>query len=451
MNDEMIRIHVENFKSLKDFTIDFRKFNVLIGSNGSGKTNVLELFKFANLCIDPDRIPAYPFRSWSGFKNIIWSGDMDRVINLQVNYSIAKYNFSYKVTVGDTGGGTPEFLNEELNISNYLHILRDMTSLKYEFDLNFLDTIKDTLSRTPVASSKYLLDSLTPSWTEEINRSSTILQKIQKLQIRPIEGYWRSSLVSNQSLLNSKPHDYNMKDIGLAIKYSEKEDKLIVIPSIKIGDDDDGKKFIHKHAVDFLVGHRPAILLRQLNYTAIRKSRSVEDSNELGEDGVGLIGRLFYWFNRDSQLPERFIFALERLFPGWQIRFDISGDARILLNVYDGDMILSPSSIPDGFYKMLAILAAVEMEPKFLLIDELDTSLHAEIIDYVLSELRTCESHVIITTHSPLVIDAVKLEDVVMLERTRSGTKCKRIENTDTMQKELRDQGLTLSERWIYG
>ena len=438
MNDKVIRIHVENFKSLKDFTIDLKKFNVLIGSNGSGKTNVLELFKFANLCIDPDKIPAYPFRPWSGFKNMVWSGDTDQAIHLQVRYSVDEYDFNYKITVGDSGGGVPEFLNEELNISNYLHVLRDVQSIKYEFDLKFWSIIAFNHKSFPTKQS----------WTEEISRSNTIPQIIQKLQIRPIKNLTSSWI--HTSTDKSNPSDHNINDVGIAIKYFEKDDERIVIPSIKIGEDND-KKFIHKHAVDFLAGNRPIILLRQLNYAAIREPRSVEDSDELGEDAVGLIGKLFYWFNKNGQLPERFMFAVERLFPGWQIRFDMSGDGRILLNVYDGNMILPPSSIPNGFYKLLAILAAVEMEPKFILIDELDASLHAEIIDYVLSELNTCESHVIITTHSPLVIDAVKLEDVVMFERTESGTKCKRIKNIDMMQNELRDQGLTLSERWIYG
>ena len=47
MEDEPISIHVENFKSLHE-DMECRKFNVLIGVN-DGKTNVLEVFKFANL------------------------------------------------------------------------------------------------------------------------------------------------------------------------------------------------------------------------------------------------------------------------------------------------------------------------------------------------------------------------------------------------------------------
>ena len=145
MNESLVRIHAENFKSLKDFTIECKKFNVLIGPNGSGKTNVLELFKFANLCIDPVRIPAYPFRSWSGFNNIVWSHNTDLPIRLQVNYRVEKHNIEYKMTV-DGASSMLEFLDEELSISNYIHVLRNYKSVKYRLDTKFLAMIKSELS-----------------------------------------------------------------------------------------------------------------------------------------------------------------------------------------------------------------------------------------------------------------------------------------------------------------
>lgn len=36
------QIRMQNYKSLADLTLDLGRINVLIGENGSGKTNVLE-------------------------------------------------------------------------------------------------------------------------------------------------------------------------------------------------------------------------------------------------------------------------------------------------------------------------------------------------------------------------------------------------------------------------
>ena len=129
----------------------------------------------------------------------------------------------------------------------------------------------------------------------------------------------------------------------------------------------------------------------------------------------------------------------------------MTDDGRILLNVHDGNTILHPSSIPDGFYKLLAILAAVQMGPKFLLIDEIEASLHAKMIDYVIDELIDCDSNVVITTHSPAVIDAVRLEDLILLERTNARTAARRVDSPERLREKLNDLGVTASEGWLYG
>ena len=42
MTETITKIKADNIKSLKDFEMTLGKFNVLIGPNGSGKTNILE-------------------------------------------------------------------------------------------------------------------------------------------------------------------------------------------------------------------------------------------------------------------------------------------------------------------------------------------------------------------------------------------------------------------------
>jgi AAA15 family ATPase/GTPase len=39
-------VTIKNFKSVQDLTLPLSRFNVLIGSNGSGKSNILEAIAF---------------------------------------------------------------------------------------------------------------------------------------------------------------------------------------------------------------------------------------------------------------------------------------------------------------------------------------------------------------------------------------------------------------------
>ena len=43
------KIHIKNFKSIVDLKLDLGRFNVIIGSNGSGKTNILEAITLASI------------------------------------------------------------------------------------------------------------------------------------------------------------------------------------------------------------------------------------------------------------------------------------------------------------------------------------------------------------------------------------------------------------------
>ncbi len=46
-------IHINNFKSIKDLTIELSRFNILVGANGSGKSNILEAITFGGAaCAD---------------------------------------------------------------------------------------------------------------------------------------------------------------------------------------------------------------------------------------------------------------------------------------------------------------------------------------------------------------------------------------------------------------
>lgn len=44
----MDRICIKGYKSFKELDINLNKINVLIGSNGSGKSNFLSFFEFLN-------------------------------------------------------------------------------------------------------------------------------------------------------------------------------------------------------------------------------------------------------------------------------------------------------------------------------------------------------------------------------------------------------------------
>ena len=444
---EPTEISVKNFKSLRDFRTTLDGFNVLIGPNGSGKTNVLELFKFANLCIDPLRVPAYPFAAWSGFGNIVWRHDEGLPISIQASHTVAGHRVEYVAELAGSSGKL-EYLGEKLFISDYITLARSMSDVEIILDSKFRGRIQSDLDANLGLGKSRRTRILVQPQIFKIQTQISILRYLHQY----------SPTISLENILRimrdvgkSSQEYSDIKDIGVFRWLEEEWDQMIYVPTIQISNKRQSEQYLHQHAVDFFVGSESVILLRQLNYSALRKAPQVEQRAQLKEDGSGLVGILFRWYNTRRGLPDRFSAALEALFPKWQISFTVTDDGRILLNAHDGNTDLRPPSIPDGFYKMLVILAAVELNPKFLLIDEIEASLHAEMIEYIMEELRACDSKVITTTHSPAVIDAVKLEELTLLERTGAGTTCRRIEDPAALKERLNGLGITVSEGWLYG
>ena len=431
MEDKTTSIHVENFKSLKDCTIDFKKFDVLIGANGTGKTNVLELFKFVDLCVNSNQSPPYPFAPWWGFGNLVWSHDERLPIRLQFNYNVDNYDVEYKTLISGSSNKL-EFLEEEFNISNYLSVQRSFQNAVYKIKEEFWNKYTSVLSEFSAAKSDSF-DSLLLKEPIALHQPSdlSILKNLSHLPFHVLLPP-NADLMFLHVFTSSEPHVLTVLSPSVVNEHG------ISVP-------------LCRNAVDVLAGDKQIIFLRQLSYGNLRQSSSVNQQSNLGEDGRGLINLLFRWYTKNSgRLPERFELALEALFPGWQIRFDLTNDGQVSLSVNEGGMEMYSPSIPDGFYKLLAILACIELEPGFLLIDQMETSLHARMIEYIIDELKTCNSNVVLTTHSPTVIDLVEPEDLIILEKTDHETSCRRVKDPEELKIKLMNKGITVSESWIY-
>ena len=46
------RIQIKGFKSIRELDLELRPLNVLIGANGSGKSNFIEVFRLLNEIVD---------------------------------------------------------------------------------------------------------------------------------------------------------------------------------------------------------------------------------------------------------------------------------------------------------------------------------------------------------------------------------------------------------------
>jgi len=158
-----------------------------------------------------------------------------------------------------------------------------------------------------------------------------------------------------------------------------------------------------------------------------------ESSRTLRRGGLALSGLLHEMNDKDRQTLigqlQQVYPQLENLYakfpqPGWtQIemveRCDRPEDAT------QPTMVIAARHINDGMLRLIAILAELLSEHRFLLFDEIENGINPELVEFVLNALVSSEKQVLVTTHSPMILnyldDEIARQGVIYLYKTSRG------------------------------
>jgi predicted ATPase len=109
-----------------------------------------------------------------------------------------------------------------------------------------------------------------------------------------------------------------------------------------------------------------------------------------------------------------------------------------------GDLVLHTEArhLNDGMLRLLAILAELQTEHPFVLFDEIENGINPELVEFVIDTLVESPQQVVVTTHSPLILnfleDDVAREGVIYLYRTKHGaTQAIRLFDIPSLAKKL--------------
>ena len=89
------RFRVQNYKALKDVTLDLTPIHVLIGANDTGKTSILEAI--ATICRSTDlELPQAFLGAWDG-RAMVWQNAHDLPIRLRLEGNVAEERVVYEL------------------------------------------------------------------------------------------------------------------------------------------------------------------------------------------------------------------------------------------------------------------------------------------------------------------------------------------------------------------
>jgi predicted ATPase len=102
--------------------------------------------------------------------------------------------------------------------------------------------------------------------------------------------------------------------------------------------------------------------------------------------------------------------------------------------------------INDGLLRLMAILSQLQSANDFLLFDEIENGINPEIIAFLVKTLVETEHQVLVTTHSPLILnyldDEIAKAGLVMLYKNNAGhTRAVRLFDLPAMAEKLTVMG----------
>lgn len=346
------QLHIQNYKALRDVTLDLTPMHVLIGPNDSGKTSILEAV--AALCRSVDHeLPQAFTGSWEG-ADLVWQGATGQNVMLSAAAGTGGSEFLYQLWIHFGANGRRAQV--------------------------VLETFQSSAGPTPTLHNKEKRE-----WTMVFGYTSGITGTLQ-----PEQDVARA--VADQ-LAGSRSYRWDPRLLALPVAADAK--RILRIES-------DG--FGLAMCLDDMLGQS-----RQ-KFDSLEK-RFVEEFPLF--ESIRL--RRMEGYSGPVDDPER-VPKLTKA-AGKGIEFKLKGSSQVI----------PATQVSDGVLIVLAYLTLMHLPepPQYLLIEEPENGVHPKRLKEIIGFLRKMtEEHgcqVIMTTHSPYVLDEFKPEEVTMCRMEDDG------------------------------
>jgi len=398
------KIVVENYKSLHHLDLDVGRFNVLIGENGCGKSNILESVTLA-AAVEADKLDneflssrgirvtdSHFMRSAFGGRNnslpikiTVW----DEFKNISKQYSITNDNKPYsKWTNFDNDG-----------------------SIKLELPVEHVEFLIKLMKEKPQA---FDTESNSDFYINLFNKIKNKVEKLENLQNFVIYSPENTALRNFYKEGQIEPLGINGEGLLKLLKTIRESAAL---------------KSNQKSRKEAL-------------FSFFKYKNEAEDFNRIDEIHAAL--QLFDWY-KDLEIPK-----------------DLSeSEDKVRITDKYLEEPFDQRSANEGFLFVLFYISLIVSEdtPKIFAIDNIDASLNPKLCSKLITELtrlaKKYDKQVFVTTHNPAILDGLDLGDdeqrLLVISRNKLGhTRYKRI-NLEDKPKSSSGEPLKLSEAFLRG
>ncbi|WP_167827865.1 AAA family ATPase [Pyrolobus fumarii] len=447
-------LEVQGFKSLRDVRIELMPgINVVVGPNASGKSNIVDLFLFLRKALYDElgRVPYAPHLPWGDPRNLTWETS-GLPVRVAIEYELVlekdvRQTVIYEVVFGLEEGATLKPIEEYIRVPvlNAALLRRgrriDVYLSRRWGRIEQLGTMmKKAATLLGAAELEIRCDARGCYAGATVEKEFTSIFQLVPITYEPLFEALSDVIREFRDLTRRLSiRFYRSLSMGLVLPWPrilnpclELNRLLLVIRSFFA-------RIVALRLIDYYRAkwpHRPSV-----------RDRLEPDASNLAE--------VIYTLLNDPEKRGKLESVVRSLFP-W-LRFSVEFDAygNIVLKFYEergGRLLeLHPAMVPEGVIKLLTVMTGILLEPSILVIDEIEDSMHARMIERLFDELRGLETPVILTTHSPVIVDLAGPERLIVLRRGSDGaTIAERVREPQKLRKMLEEEGVTLGYYYLH-
>lgn len=409
----MIRkLQINNYKSLHELTLDVGRFNVFIGENGCGKSNLLEAIALfaaaASEKLDHEFLSSRGIRVTEPQLMRSAFSDESRQQPIKIAVGFGNLDVVEKYTLFNDNQAYAKWISLEAGVSKKLTKLWKRL-IEHNKEIDELIQKNKSIGKDE----------------DELKKAYSLLGTIPDLE----KQLWQSTA------------DFFEGNKEYAQNYREHSE-------IIVNNEDKLKNFI----------------IYSPENTALRNFYKEGQIEPLGINGEGLLKLLKVIQSKSSEQRQDIHSSLQ-LFD-WYAEIEIPKDlsqSEDKVTITDRYLTLAfdQRSANEGFLFVLFYIALMVSDdtPKIFAIDNIDTSLNPKLCTKLIKELvrlaKKYDKQVFVTTHNPAILDGIDLSDdeqrLLVVSRNKQGhTRYKRITLEDKPRSST-NEDLKLSEAFLRG
>ncbi len=384
------QFRVQNYKALRDVTLSLTPIHVLIGPNDSGKTSLIEAI--AALCRSVDYpLPQAFVGRWDG-ADLVFAREVSRIVGLGVReiYEGGGVKLSYGIRVRFSQfGHDPKLVDERIHLGDQIWSL--------------VDHVKNQSNQTSIQQIHRHVEHVRNWLTPNVGNSDQHVITSIHDEISGVQIYrWNARLLSLPCALEENSR-FAMQASGFGLA----------------------------RVLDAILGYD------------IPRFQKLESRFKQLFPSITALRILSTGGYRTQPTEDEFVPILTRE-PG----------KGIFVRFHGHDADVPATHLSEGVLLMLAYLAILYSPepPRLLLIEEPENGIHPKRLQEVLAILRQLVSEqqhtqIILTTHSPYVLDSFQPEEVTLCRKDADGAvSVRRLSESKTVREQI--DLFSLGEIW---